>query len=290
MYSIKVGVTADGKYYGAGMAIGIENTPAGMQSQVLFTADRFAIVNQITGTSTITTPFVVENGQVFMNSAFIGELQNKTLIQREGGFLSVYGAGFGVNNEFIDWYGPDVGDISNCSKSNAITYRTNNGDAYFGGTLSAGVLKNGASYTTKTIYTSAISPLTIGPFGTNGKTKNLVFSYRCAASYEQALDPGNLTNAEVLTMKVQRFVGSSWVDVPGSAITLNGNVEKTTNDENIPPTYEVFYSCSGSVTISDNLSNSTSDVTYRVYVSSHTRPFNNGIVYSQTLTLVSTEQ
>jgi len=290
MYSIKVGVTADGKYYGAGMAIGVENTPEGMQSQVLFAADRFAIINQVTGTTTITTPFVVENGQVFMNSAFIGELQNKTLIQREGGFLSVYGAGFGVNNEFIDWYGPDVGDISNCSKSNAITYRTNNGDAYFGGTLSAGVLKNGASYTTKTIYTSAISPLTIGPFGTNGKTKNLVFSYSCTASYEQALDPGNLTNAEVLTMKVQRFVGSSWVDVPGSAITLNGNVEKTTNDENIPPTYKVFYSCSGSVTVSDNLSNSTSDVTYRVYVSSHTRPFNNGIVNSQTLTLVSTEQ
>ncbi|MCG9965377.1 TipJ family phage tail tip protein [Shewanella cutis] len=290
MYSIKVGVTADGKYYGAGMAIGVENTPEGMQGQVLFTADRFAIVNQITGTSTITTPFVVENGQVFMNSAFIGELQNKVLIQRQGGYLSVYGAGFGVNKEFIDWYGPDVGDISNCSKSNAITYRTNGGDAYFGGTLSAGVLKNGASYTTKTIYTSATSPLTIGPFGTNGKTKNLVFSYNCTASYEEAVDPGNLTNAEVITMKVQRFVGSSWVDVPGSAITLTGNVEKTTNDENIPPTYKVFYSCSGSVTISDNLSNSTSDVTYRVYVSSHTRPFHNGIVNNQTLTLVSTEQ
>ncbi|MEL4350147.1 phage tail tip fiber protein [Shewanella xiamenensis] len=73
MYSIKVGVTADGKYYGAGMAIGIENTPAGMQSQVLFTADRFAIVNQITGTSTITTPFVVQGGQVFINSAVIGD-------------------------------------------------------------------------------------------------------------------------------------------------------------------------------------------------------------------------
>ncbi|MDI5830716.1 phage tail protein [Shewanella xiamenensis] len=73
MYSIKVGVTADGKYYGAGMAIGVENTPEGMQSQVLFTADRFAIVNQITGTSTITTPFVVQGGQVFINNAVIGD-------------------------------------------------------------------------------------------------------------------------------------------------------------------------------------------------------------------------
>ncbi|MBP6520883.1 DUF1983 domain-containing protein, partial [Shewanella sp.] len=73
MYSVKVGVTTDGKYYGAGMAIGVENTPAGMQSQVLFTADRFAIVNQITGTSTITTPFTVQGGQVFINSAVIGD-------------------------------------------------------------------------------------------------------------------------------------------------------------------------------------------------------------------------
>ncbi|NLQ22377.1 DUF1983 domain-containing protein [Shewanella sp. S-1] len=73
MYSVKVGVTADGKYYGAGMAIGVENTPAGMQSQVLFTADRFAIVNQITGTSTITTPFTVQGGQVFINNAVIGD-------------------------------------------------------------------------------------------------------------------------------------------------------------------------------------------------------------------------
>ncbi len=73
MYSIKVGVTADGKYYGAGMAIGIENTPSGMQSQVLFTADRFAIVNQITGATTITTPFTVQGGQVFINSAVIGD-------------------------------------------------------------------------------------------------------------------------------------------------------------------------------------------------------------------------
>ncbi|MGI2148032.1 phage tail protein [Shewanella baltica] len=73
MYSVKVGVTTDGKYYGAGMAIGVENTPAGMQSQVLFTADRFAIVNQITGASTITTPFAVQGGQVFINSAVIGD-------------------------------------------------------------------------------------------------------------------------------------------------------------------------------------------------------------------------
>lgn len=69
MYSIKLGVTVDGKYYGAGMGIGIENTPSGMQSQVLFTADRFALINTANGV--ISTPFVVQGGQTFLSNAVI---------------------------------------------------------------------------------------------------------------------------------------------------------------------------------------------------------------------------
>jgi len=71
MYSVKLGVTADGKYYGAAMGLGIENTPEGMQSQVLFQADRFAVINVANGQ--ITTPFVIQGGQVFINSAVIGD-------------------------------------------------------------------------------------------------------------------------------------------------------------------------------------------------------------------------
>lgn len=69
-YSIKLAVTADGRYYGAGMGIGIENTPAGMQSQVLFLADRFAIMNAASGQTTV--PFVVQGGQTIINNAMIG--------------------------------------------------------------------------------------------------------------------------------------------------------------------------------------------------------------------------
>lgn len=71
MYSIKLGITQDGKYYAAGMGLGIENTPSGMQSQVLFQADRFAVINTANGV--ITTPFVIQGGQVFINSAVIGD-------------------------------------------------------------------------------------------------------------------------------------------------------------------------------------------------------------------------
>jgi len=68
MYSIKVAVDANGKQYAAGMGIGVENTPSGMQSQVIFMADRFAVMTQAGGT--VTLPFVIQGGQAFFNDAF----------------------------------------------------------------------------------------------------------------------------------------------------------------------------------------------------------------------------
>ncbi|EMV7411774.1 DUF1983 domain-containing protein, partial [Enterobacter soli] len=68
MYSIKVAVDANGNQYAAGMGIGVQNTQAGMQSQVLFLADRFAVMTQAGGT--VTLPFVIQGGQAFFNDAF----------------------------------------------------------------------------------------------------------------------------------------------------------------------------------------------------------------------------
>jgi predicted phage tail protein len=284
MYSVKVGVTADGKYYGAGMAIGVENSPVGMQSQVLFTADRFAIINKVSGASTVTTPFVVENGQVFMNSAFIGELQNKTLIQREGGYLSVYGPGFGANNEFIDWFGPDVGNIANCTKSNAITYRTKFGDAYFGGSLSAGVLKNGVSTSDKNIYTVGLYPVEIGPFGTNNKSKNIVISYSLEATSSKS-SPGTMVQPSV-GWRLQRKVGSgSWVTITNG--TFNGTTTSRLNSET--SRYDVTEICSGSSTFADGYS-SSSDFSYRVEITSASRYHVPQNVISQVFSIISTEQ
>ncbi|MEL5440696.1 DUF1983 domain-containing protein [Serratia nevei] len=72
MWSVKVGQTVDGKLYTAGIGVGVENTPEGMQSQVLILADRFAVLNTADGQgSAVSAPFAIEGGQVFMNSAFI---------------------------------------------------------------------------------------------------------------------------------------------------------------------------------------------------------------------------
>ena len=71
MYNIKVGVASNGQYYAAGMGIGVENTPSGMQSQVIFLADRFAVTHQ--AGATVTLPFVIQNGQVIIRDTVIGD-------------------------------------------------------------------------------------------------------------------------------------------------------------------------------------------------------------------------
>lgn len=76
MYSIKVAVDANGRQYAAGMGIGVQNTPSGMQSQVLFLADRFAVMSQAGGA--VSLPFVIQNGQTFIRASFIqdGTIEN----------------------------------------------------------------------------------------------------------------------------------------------------------------------------------------------------------------------
>ncbi|CRI56418.1 host specificity protein J [Pseudomonas sp. CCOS 191] len=69
MWSVKMQVNSQGQYVAAGIGLGIENGPAGLQSTFLVSADRFAVVNGINGT--LSSPFVVQGGQVFMNTALI---------------------------------------------------------------------------------------------------------------------------------------------------------------------------------------------------------------------------
>lgn len=76
MYNIKVGVSSNGQYYAAGMGIGVENTPSGMQSQVIFLADRFAVTTA--AGNSVALPFVIQNGQTFIRTSFIqdGTIEN----------------------------------------------------------------------------------------------------------------------------------------------------------------------------------------------------------------------
>lgn len=76
MYNIKVGVSSNGQYYASGMGIGVGNTPSGMQSQVIFLADRFAVTTA--AGNSVALPFVIQNGETFIRASFIrdGTIEN----------------------------------------------------------------------------------------------------------------------------------------------------------------------------------------------------------------------
>lgn len=72
--SFRVQLNANGAYHFAGFGLGVENSGGVLQSQFLVTADRFAILPAATSAAAqAASPFVVENGQVIMRDAFIGD-------------------------------------------------------------------------------------------------------------------------------------------------------------------------------------------------------------------------
>lgn len=68
-YSMKLGLTYNGQHYGAGMVMQLSNSPQGVVSQILFDANRFAIMSHQGGSYAL--PFVVENNQVLINSLLV---------------------------------------------------------------------------------------------------------------------------------------------------------------------------------------------------------------------------
>ncbi|ENB2992912.1 host specificity protein J, partial [Escherichia coli] len=77
MWAVKLQQMQDGRLYIAGIGAGIENTPAGMQSQVLLAADRIAMINPANGN---TKPmFVGQGDQIFMNDVFLKYLTAPTI-------------------------------------------------------------------------------------------------------------------------------------------------------------------------------------------------------------------
>lgn len=70
-YTVKTGITAGGKYYAAGFAVGVDNSSGSVQSQFLVNADTFAILSSTESGGTVASPFTVSGGQVYMDSALI---------------------------------------------------------------------------------------------------------------------------------------------------------------------------------------------------------------------------
>ncbi|WP_415887524.1 phage tail protein [Providencia rettgeri] len=70
IYTIKTGINWDGQYYDAKFLMGATVANGKVVTQIGFSADKFGIFNPSSGK--LEPAFMVENGQVFISSAFIG--------------------------------------------------------------------------------------------------------------------------------------------------------------------------------------------------------------------------
>ena len=197
---------------------------------------------------------------------------------------------FGSSNQFIEWFGLKNVDsngspiTNSLTEANAITYLKANGDAYFGGSLSAGTLKNSATNTQLTPYGVNSHAVEIGPFGTNGNPKNIIISWVLEAYAET---PGTCPTSATqpsLTWTLERSITSGvWQVVTNGSFTGSA----TTEQEVGICVSEEF--ASGSTTYTDSTS-STANFSYRVLITSYSRYHGTSDVNTQKFTILCTEE
>jgi hypothetical protein len=208
-----------------------------------------------------------------------------------GNSQRIIGNNFGADG-LIDYFGPNVG-AANANKANATMWMDRNGNAYWGGSIAAGILRNAAqSTTTQTIGTSVL----VGPFDTNGRNKQVVVGFnrrhirRKTALGSQGFVAGAGSNGGVINLYRQ-------LDGQGEAlwqqIQITGSVD-IRNETDGPDIADSVWNAS--VTLNDNV-NGTTRRSYRAEIVSFTEQnvtHQSGSFDSQNITqslsIVSIEQ
>ena len=168
-------------------------------------------------------------------------------------------------------------------ESNAITYLKTNGDAYFGGSLSAGVLKNAAQTSVINSYVVDSNPIEIGPFNTNGNAKSVVISWVLKGSSVESGSCGVYGDPSFGWSLERRIGVGAWSIVVSG--TFNGNTvgNPESGDCIVTEDASESYTYTESSTSVDNFS-------YRVKVNLYSRHHANNKIGSQRLSLISTEE
>lgn len=193
---------------------------------------------------------------------------------------------FGPDN-LVYWCGPvtvDANgnpDYASLTKSNAAEWRDSTGNRYFGGSLSAGVLRTAAQNPT----TEQTPSITIGPFGTNGNAKTIVVSYTLvAASTNPGQCPVSFMPSQC-SITLERKIGTGdWETINIFTVnkTLTGNYESETGFCYVDETAEASF------THTDSTS-STDDFSYRATLGSQEFYSDTTTVSKQILAISSQE-
>ena len=203
-----------------------------------------------------------------------------------GSMMTVWGAGFGSSNQFLEWSGPAQSSLANCTEANAIKYVKTNGDAYYGGALSAGLLINRGQTTDITVTAQIV----VGPFGTNGGPKTIITSYVYTRNYRANAGTGSISGSGSATIVIERDTGAGYTQI--GSFTASESLRRVLVDGDPGIKDDVTWQMSGSSTITDNTGAGTMSV--RARISSRSLPSMGGSgiandTTSQSLGAVSTE-
>lgn len=158
----KYGITINAQ----GKVTGFQLIGGGGTSAFVVQADRFAIQTSAGDK----TPFEVLTDKIRLGADI--HAGNYRIIYDNGAVMRVSGVGFGSANQFLDWFGPTMA-VTACNEATAKWYLKTNGDAYFGGALSAGILRT--AYTNTAL--SATAEIETPQYGSNGGTITITVSF-----------------------------------------------------------------------------------------------------------------
>lgn len=180
----------------------------------------------------VNTRFLSNTFQVIAPGADRGmEWRDGYLRVWNGSAQRIIGTDFGNGMEgLMDYFGPNVG-AGAATKANAVMWMDNGGNAYWGGALAAGVLRN-AVQTTTTVMTG--TQLVCGPFSTNGRNKNVVLSFSRTvrrtktASGSQGFVAGGGENTCTINIyrKVENDAETFWTQlVARGGVSINNEID-----------------------------------------------------------------
>ncbi|MBB1419938.1 hypothetical protein H5187_22150, partial [Pseudoalteromonas sp. SG44-1] len=142
-------------------------------------------------------------------------------------YLDIVGrsTAFGTSADLISWYGPKINGVTwnsttqlpiyaGMSKSNAVSYKTNSGSFYFGGTFQAGIL----SISRQATNTSGLLNVSTGPFTIPGGTTAITIAASVSAQGSgmgAGICPANQYKPNSI-IDIERFIGGTWQSIAGN--------------------------------------------------------------------------
>lgn len=239
-----------------------------------FVVDTFSVVDPDTGTAFLSAD---EDGL---------RLQNGKVVMDNGVNMLVIGAGFGVDSQFIQWFGPSRA-IHLCNEEDALFYLDVTGDGVYGLRLGSNFYKNSGTGTS----TANNAEVTVGPFITEGGVKQVSIGYQYRRTV-QITDAFAYTGIPQAVVRVERRVGTGSFETVGD-YTFNG---QASGEDGFGPSEPGF----AQIIISQNASftestGGTGDFTYRASIISRsvgglTSTVSLEDTLSQRLPLIITEQ